>query len=163
MNENSQSVVRVNLHTGELEVRGSEKFVERMLPIARALVELKLSIPPSPPRNSSPTAPAAGNGNAVMALSDFIRARGLNSATSGEDAMAAFTYYAMKEQKADSVTKKQILELFERAGLPKPTNATSTISNLKTRRGFLHSVGRGAYRLTVQGENFVLHEMGEKA
>jgi hypothetical protein len=167
MDENMQAVVRVNLHTGELEVRGSEKFVERMLPTARALVELKLSSPPAAPRSVPPAADvssaASGNGNAAMSLSDFIRDKGLNSATSGEDAMTAFTYYAMKEQKADSVTKEQILELFERAGIPKPNNAASTMSNLKARRGFLQSVGRGAYRLTVQGENFVAHEMGAKA
>jgi hypothetical protein len=161
MDQDKQAMVRVNLHTGELEVRGSEEFVERMLPTARAIVEMKINALPASPPTLPPQSERlpAGHGSA-LSLSDFIREKGLTRATSGEDAMTAFLYYLIKEQRAESGTKDQILALFEQAGLPKPNNAASTLSNLKARRGFLQSGGRGTYKLTVQGENFVAHQMG---
>jgi hypothetical protein len=46
------------------------------------------------------------------------------------------------------------------AGIPKPMNPSSTLSNLRSRRGFLTSTGRGEVRLTIQGENYVAHALG---
>lgn len=153
--------MRVNPHTGEIEVRGSEEFVERMLPTALALAEHKLTsstgvTPSIRPNQDGVPAPASG----AASLSDFIRDKGLGRATSGEDAMSAFLYFITKVQGAESATKDEILAMFEQAGIPKPNNAASTLGNLKVRRGFVQTASRGAYKLTVQGENFIAHEMG---
>jgi hypothetical protein len=158
-----EAVVRVNPHTGEIEVRGSEEFVERMLPTARALAELKLAAAAAATNNLPSQNDVTPENVGAVSLSDFIRDKGLGRATSGEDAMTAFLYFLTKVQGLESATKDDILAMFEQAGIPKPNNAASTLGNLKVRRGFVQTASRGAYKLTVQGENFVAHQMGTQA
>lgn len=153
--------VRINVQTGEVEVRGSEQFVEKLLPVAHALVATRA---PAAGQNvpeirtaTKPRAEQTGNG---FSFADFLASKKLDRNAPGEHAMTAIVFYLTKVRGAESASTEQILEHFELAGIPKPTNPSSTLSNLRSRRGFLSSAGRGEVRLTIQGENFVTHHLG---
>jgi hypothetical protein len=153
--------VRINVQTGEVEIRGTEHFVEKLLPIAHALVGMRAPITGQGATNTGAATKSrteqSGNG---LSFADFLASKKLGRNAPAEHAMTAIVFYLTKVRGAESASTEQILEHFELAGIPKPTNPSSTLSNLRSRRGFLSSAGRGEVRLTIQGENFVAHGLG---
>jgi hypothetical protein len=159
--------VRINTLTGEIEVRGSENFVEKMLPEAHVLLAKQLTAGLNPSKPGSPILPIVPETTQPlrdgMSFSEFIQSKKIDRNTKGEDAMTAFVFFLTNIQGLESATTEQLLVCFDQAGVPKPSNVNSTISNLKGRRGFLVSAGRGAVKLSVPGENFVKFTLGVEA
>ena len=158
MESADRASVRINVQTGEVEVWGTEHFVERLLPVAHALVASSTTVPAK--RADPQTATQPGDLSGDTSFPHFLKSKNLDRNTPGERAITAIVYYLTKVCGAESATTEQILQHFELAGIPKPLNPSSTLNNLRSRRGFLISTGRGEVRLTIQGENFVAHELG---
>lgn len=159
MESTDRAAVRINSQTGEVEVRGTEDFVARLLPIAHALLASRPATVTTADSHIA-VAQSVSEPSQGMSFGDFLASKKLDRNTPAERAMTAIVYYLTKIRGAESITIEQILQHFEFAGIPKPLNPSSSINNLRSRRGFLTSAGRGAVRLTIQGENFVAHELG---
>jgi hypothetical protein len=160
MESTERAAVRINVQTGEVEIHGTEQFVERLLPVAQSFVS---AAPGAGTKRADPailSASASTGPSGTISFRDFLASKGLDRNTPSERAVTAIVYYLTKIKGAESATTEQILQHFELAGIPKPLNPNSTLNNVRTRRGFLTSAGRGEVRLTIQGENFVAHELG---
>lgn len=161
-----QSSVRLNIRSGELEVSGTEAFVERLIAIMPDLfTTMSASLRNVPPPDIGKSTTVHGldeeelNGD-KPSLARFIAEKRLLKDSPHEDLVTAFVYYLTKLKKSESCGSSDIILCYEEAAIPKPNNLPQTLNNLmKTgpgRKGYVGSAGRGRYKLTIPGENHIV-------
>ena len=163
------SSVRLNVRTGELEVSGTEEFVERIVgtvPALFATLSESLRHMPKPPDRDKVIRNDNGDeeeDSGPPSLAKFIAEKKLTKGSSHEDLVSAFVYYLTKVKRSESCGTAEVTLCYEEAAMPKAKNLAQTLNNLmKTgvgRKGYIGSAGRGRYKLTIPGENHIV-EMG---
>lgn len=100
----------------------------------------------------------AGQGITSQTMRQFVRSLAL---TSHAERVAAIAYYQMHGLKTTAFAPKEMNDWFVQCGLEKPAQMSVAISDTRKRNGFVESSGHGMWRLSTQGENFIIRKLEE--
>ncbi len=162
MPELLMTTVRLNPTTGEVEISGSEQFVEKTLESLESLLA-KFGTRVAKSRDDR-LAKEEANPKADLTettLAKFIADKELPR-NNHQVTTTAFFYYLTKEKGQSDASNDEVLKCYEDAGYPKPPRIAGIVDNIKRRTHYLQKTTKGRSKLTVQGENFVRHELPAK-
>ena len=149
-NEGPQTRVRVSVSTGELEVEGSQDFVQTFQSALDDLVGLIKRMPPSATTAAKPSGEAS-NGSAAKNVESFPEAlQAMPNTASGSDQILLAGYY-VAQSKADGLfSTGEANSLLQEQGI-KLSNPSQSLRNALT-----------AKRVFKQGKSFKLSRAGEE-
>jgi hypothetical protein len=95
-------------------------------------------------------------GAAPPTMREFIRGLSL---TSMAERITAIAYYQSRFLSTPTFSPKEMGNWFTQCGLEKPNQMSVSVHDAKKRNGYIENAGHGVWRITTQGENFVVRRM----
>jgi hypothetical protein len=155
--------VRIHLKTpnGEMDVQGDPMVIQQFLApfFGAEIAPTKTNGTPSlvgsdnvPEQVTNTSSPAATQATDLLT---FYRKM---APKSQQDQVLVIAYYYQKYQYLDQLTLDtydEAYSILQRLPVPRPSNMKSSVRNLVDRTEYLHNPERGAFMLTVKGEEYV--------
>jgi hypothetical protein len=149
---------------GRLAIEGDGADLIKVLEVARELApaisqiqiitsKLTAEIPRDNPTTGSPTGASTTTSATVGTLRQFARSLGLGNIA---ERVAGIAYYVNVIEGRPSFTPKEMDGWFTQCGFQKPSQMPLALFDTKRKYGYAESVARGMWRISNQGENFII-------
>jgi hypothetical protein len=102
---------------------------------------------------SAPAGTGAGTG---QRLKEFAASKKPNGHL---EIAATLAYWAKINEGVGSVNGTELEELYKRAEIKRPADATNTMAKAASQKGWFRNAGEGRYELTSTGEDHVVHDL----
>lgn len=103
-----------------------------------------------------------GGGNSQtghnQTMRQFVRSLSLGSLS---EKITAIAYYQSKVLSRPTFSPKDMADWFTQCGLEKPTQMSVAVFDTKKRNGFIENAGHGSWKVSTQGENFIIRKTEE--
>ncbi len=156
--------VVIDFVAGRLAIEGDGPELLKVLEAARLLApnvnQIQIVTTAQPASNgekpeSAPmsTSPAVSRGANSQSLRQFARSLALNNTT---ERIAAIAYYVNKIEGRPGFAPKEMDGWFTMCGFQKPSQMPVALFDSKRKYGLTENPGRGAWRISNQGENVII-------
>jgi hypothetical protein len=158
-----------DITAGRIVIEGDGPDLIKVLESARELAphisQIQLTTGSHEPQRQSDadrnSTRSGSNGQSAIpqTMRQFARSLALDNAA---ERIAALGYYANKVEGKPSFSPKQIDGWFTMCGFQKPSQIGLALYDTKRKYGYSENVGRGAWRISNQGENLIIRKIEER-
>lgn len=153
--------IRIKLGEREIEAEGDKEFVEKYIEEFKKEISKIPTELPSTEKIITPEIQKEKIELDRLSLAEFYKRK---NPKHHNETVVVFAYWLKKREKKEKFTAKDINDCYEEAKISKPRNVTQHIQVVASgKKAYLtRGPGRGYYKLTLTGEEFVEKELPKK-